>query len=128
VPARVIALLAGPSDIARRLRRLYDELFALLETELRRADYLGPVGIDAFVYRTPQGECRLKPIVEINPRYTMGRLTVELMRRTAPGSCGVFRLVSRTAAQGEGARDLADYARRVRERAPVRHAGPPRSR
>jgi hypothetical protein len=125
VPARVLELLSGPPDLARRLRRLYDELVTLLEGELRRADYVGPVGVDSFVYRTPQGECRLKPIVEINPRYTMGRLTTELMRRTAPGSSGKFRLISRAMAEAGGAADFPMYARRLRARAPVRLEGNP---
>jgi hypothetical protein len=91
-----VALFREPPDISRRLLLLYADLFALLEAELRRADYLGPLGIDAFVYRDAAGLPRLKAIVEINPRYTMCRVTVELMRQTCQGSFGLFRLVSRS--------------------------------
>lgn len=125
VPARVIKAFTGPADVVRRVRLLFEDLIAVLEAELRRADFVGPLGIDAFAYRTPAGECRLKPIVEINPRYTMGRLTVELMRRTTPGSCGRFRLVNRAMAEAEGASDLPGYARRLRESAPLRLEGQP---
>jgi hypothetical protein len=97
----------------------------LLEGELRRAGHVGPVGIDAFVYRTPRGDCRLKPIVEINPRYTMGRLTVELMRHTSPGSCGLFRLVSRVMARADGFDDFITYARSLSARHPLRLEGEP---
>jgi hypothetical protein len=128
IPARVAALLAKPADISNRLQRLYAAVFALLEAELRRAGHVGPIGIDAFVYRTPQGECRLKPIVEINPRYTMGRLTVELMKQTSPGSCGLFRLVSRAKARAEGFDDFISHARSLSERHPIRLAGEPVSR
>lgn len=128
VPPSVIEALGGPADITRRVRLLYQDLFAALEAELRRADFVGPVGIDAFVYRAGEGGCRLKPVVEINPRHTMGRLTVELMRRTVPGRCGRFRLVSRAMAQAEGADDFPAYARRLRERAPLRLEGQPRPR
>ena len=103
-------------------------VFARLEAELRRADYLGPIGIDAFVYRTAQGDCRLKPIVEINPRYTMGRLTVELMKQTCPGSTGLFRLVSRAMARKEGFDDFAAYARSLSERFPLRLEGEPKQK
>ncbi|HEY6167905.1 MAG TPA: DUF455 family protein [Verrucomicrobiae bacterium] len=125
LPAQVAALFREPADIANRLQRLYAGIFPLLEAELRRADFLGPVSIDAFVYRTPQGDCRLKPIVEINPRNTMGRVTVELMKRTCPGSYGVFRLVNRAAARAEGCEDLASFARSVSERFPLRLEGEP---
>ncbi len=125
IPAQAAALLTRPADISIRLQRLYAEIFALLETELQRVGHVGPVGIDAFVYRNPQGECRLKPIVEINPRYTMGRLTVELMKQTRPGSCGLFRLVSRAMARAEGFDDFTSYARSLSERFPIRLEGDP---
>jgi len=128
IPARVISLFLAPPDIATRLHRLYADLFALLEGELRRVGFMGPVGMDAFVYRTGAGECRLKPLVEINPRYTMGRLTVELMKHVAPGSHGFFRLVSRKQAQAEGCEDFVAYARTLTGRLPLGLEGEPVAR
>jgi hypothetical protein len=40
---------------------LYADIFKFLETELRDVDYVGPLGIDAFVYRDATGQPRLKP-------------------------------------------------------------------
>jgi uncharacterized ferritin-like protein (DUF455 family) len=125
MPANVAALFRGPADISGRLQRLYDDILSLLEAELQRAGFVGPVAIDAFVYRTPRGGCRLKPVVEINPRYTMGRLTLELMKHTGPGSCGLFRLVSRAQARVEGFADFAGYAGSLSERFPLRLEGEP---
>jgi hypothetical protein len=125
IPANVSALFREPADIADRLQRLYGDILSLLEAELQRAGYVGPVGIDAFVYRTPQGGCRLKPVVEINPRYTMGRLTLELMKQTCPGSCGLFRLVSRAQARADGVADFAGYARSQCKRFPLQLEGEP---
>jgi uncharacterized ferritin-like protein (DUF455 family) len=124
-PAGVLERLAGPPDVARRFHRFYAEAFALLEAGLRAADYRGPVGVDAFVYRTPDGAFRLKPVVEINPRFTFGRLTVELMRQTAPGSRGELRLVNRAQAAAAGAAGFAEYASQLRARRPIRLAGDP---
>jgi uncharacterized ferritin-like protein (DUF455 family) len=125
IPANVAALFREPADISSRLQHLYGDILSLLEAELQSAGFVGPVGIDAFVYRTPQGGCRLKPIVEMNPRYTMGRLTLELMQHTCPGSCGLFRLVSRAQARAEGFADLAGYARALSEHFPLRLEGEP---
>jgi hypothetical protein len=125
LPARVAALLGEPADIATRLHRLYDELFAQLEAGLREADFLGPIGIDALVYRAPDGGCRLKPVVEINPRYTMGRVTLELMKHAAPGSHGLFRLVSRATARAARSDDFADYAKALEQGSPLRLEGEP---
>ena len=125
IPNAVAALFHEPRDIATHLQHLYTEIFSLLEAELRRVDYIGPLGIDAFVYRTAAGECRLKPIVEINPRYTMGRLTVELMKQTSPGSFGLFRIVSRAVARKEGFEDFTAYDRRMSERFLLQLEGSP---
>ena len=121
----MISVLKEWTDAPAGVQRLYAQLFDLIEAELRRAEFVGPLGIDAFVYRTPEGRFRLKPLVEINPRHTMGRLTLELMQHTCPGSCGEFRLVSIATAQREGYESLAAYARYLVERFPVRLGGNP---
>ena len=125
IPANLIALFPEPPDISQRLHALYANIFALLEEELRRANYLGPVGIDAFAYRDTDGKIRLKPIVEINPRYTM---TVELMKHVAPGSRGLFRLISRKQALAEGFADFVTYERSLNERFPIQLKGEPSPR
>ncbi len=125
IPANVVALFREPPDISSRLLRIYTDIRELLEAELRRADFIGPVGIDACIFRDAEGATRLKPIVEINPRYTMGRLTIELMKRVSPGSHGMFRLVNRTALRAEGFNDFVSYARSLNERFPIRPEGEP---
>jgi len=128
IPADLIALIPDPPDIAQRLHALYADIFALLEEELRRVNYFGPLGIDAFAYRDAEGKIRLKPVVEINPRYTMGRLTVELMKHVAPGSRGEFRLISRKQVLAEGLTDFTALARSLTGRFPIRLRGDPSPR
>lgn len=125
LPSKAAALFGAQADVSGSLQRLYGEIFLLLEAELRRVGFLGAVSIDALIYRTREGDCRLKPVVEINPRYTMGRLTVELMKHTCPGDCGLFRLVSRAQARTEGSADFPSYARFSSERLPLRLEGGP---
>ncbi len=72
----------------------YDrEIPERIEPLLRATNYEGPIGLDAFVFRTPDGTLRLRPVVEMNPRFTMGRLAWELMRRVAHGRAVRFELV-----------------------------------
>jgi uncharacterized ferritin-like protein (DUF455 family) len=125
IPAKVISRFPEPADIAGRLLEFYDTIFARLETELRAVDFRGPIGIDAFVYRDPQGGVRLKPVVEINPRYTMGRVLVELMRQVRQNCAGVFRLVNAAQLRAEGFEDFSGYARAVEEKFPLQLAGEP---
>ena len=125
IPANLIALFPEPPDIAQRLHALFADIFDVLEAELRRVHFSGPLGIDAFAYRDAAGKIRLKPIVEINPRYTMGRVLVELMKHVAPGSRGEFRLVGLKQVLAEGFGNFVAYARSLSERCPIRLKGEP---
>lgn len=125
LPSTVTDCFRGHGEAARCLPRLYPELVPRLAAELRAVGFLGPLGIDAFVYRDATGACRLKPIVEINPRYTMGRLTLELMKQVAPGSYGCFRLVNRAQLRALGQSDFTALARDLAQREPVRLEGEP---
>jgi len=87
--------------------------------------FLGPIGLDAFVYRDAAGAARLKPIVEINPRYTMGRVLVELMRQTSLDGAGVFQLVALAQVKADGFPDFPSFARWLAEKHPLElEAGP----
>ncbi|MEN9776703.1 MAG: hypothetical protein RJB04_458, partial [Verrucomicrobiota bacterium] len=93
-PTRVTKAFSTWPDAPGLIRRVYDGVARALEPRLASVGFRGPLGIDALVYATAEGP-RLKPVVEVNPRHTMGRLTLELMRVVAPGSHGLFRLVNR---------------------------------
>ncbi len=125
IPARVVALFREPKDISTRLLEFYGEIFAALEVELRRVDFTGPIGIDAFIYRDAAGAVKLKPIVEINPRYTMGRVLVELMRQTCQNTFGSFRLLNAAQLRAEGFENFPSYARSLAEKFPLQLEGEP---
>ncbi len=110
------------------MHALFAEIFALLEDELRRANFFGPIGIDAFAYRDASEKIRLKPIVEINPRYTMGRLTVELMKHVAPGSHGVFELLGLKQIRAAGFENFIEFGRVMEKKFPVQLKGEPSPR
>ena len=73
-----------PADISRRLLAFYAEFLRGWRPSCAPWISPGRWALDAFVYRDAGGAVRLKPVVEINPRYTMGRVLVELMRQTLP--------------------------------------------
>ncbi|NQZ60482.1 MAG: hypothetical protein HRT88_23795, partial [Lentisphaeraceae bacterium] len=72
----------------------YQQLMPDLEAKLKSSQYTGPLGIDAFIYRTADGELRMRPTVEINFRYTMGRLALSLEKRLKKGMSGLFKIYS----------------------------------
>jgi len=121
IPAKVVSCFREPADISGRLLEFYGEIFDRLEAELRAVDFTGPIGIDAFVYRDVDGRVRLKPVVEINPRYTMGRVLIELMRQTCQNSVGLLRLVNVAQLRTEGG--FPAYARALEDRFPLQLEG-----
>ena len=77
------------------------------------------LGVDAFVYRDLSGNVRLRPLVEINPRTTMGRVTLDLRRLVDPSKTSRLRILHRRAVQGQGFASLAAYAAHWQEIAPL---------
>lgn len=81
--------------------------------------YLGPVGVDALIVAGPDG-IRLKPVSEVNPRYTMGRIAHTLRRRLV--GCGLWWFLPRAVLQRSGCspRELIDAGQ---HRLPLRLRG-----
>lgn len=63
--------------------------------------YTGPVGIDSMIHRRADGSLALKPVVEVNVRMTMGRIALEIQKRTAFRGAGRFRILRKSALAGE---------------------------
>jgi len=83
--------LYGDGRDTHRLQRLFARLGDLLLQRLPR-DYRGPIGIDTFVYRDADGILHLKPVVEVNPRFTMGRVGCALRKRVLTSRTAVWRI------------------------------------
>lgn len=59
------------------------------------AGHHGPAGVDAFLYRTDSGDLALRPLVEINARYTMGRIALAIERYLHPSSQAIWLHIPR---------------------------------
>lgn len=125
MPVDLVALFPETRRIHPLMHGLWERLQAELGVALKEKGYRGPVGVDAFVFKGADGRCRFKPVVEINPRYTMGRLALELMRQAAPGSEGRLALVSEGRVREKGFDGLIPFARHVEEILPMERVGEP---
>jgi uncharacterized ferritin-like protein (DUF455 family) len=56
--------------------------------------YFGPLGIDALIFRDDDG-LQLRPLLEINPRWSMGRMALVLQQRLAPKHAGIWIHISK---------------------------------
>ena len=78
------------------IHRTLDEWDAAVEVALRaavrlqQAGYYGPLGIDAMRYRDANGQQRVRPLQDINARWTMGRLSLGWRRLCQSGESGCW--------------------------------------
>jgi hypothetical protein len=81
---------------------------AFVGSHLAALGHRGPAGVDALVYRDEGGAFRLKPIVEVNPRCTMGHIALAVGKQLGKGRRGRFVLKSRADAKRAGMSSLAE--------------------
>lgn len=120
VAAAETAHWQGAIDVALRLA-----------AELQSSGYFGPLGIDAMWYRDRTGTPRLRPLQDLNARYTMGRLALGFRRLLAPdehASWLQFPLAADRGAALEQFRRSLPRGCRMIWTSPRRPAGPPPSR
>jgi uncharacterized ferritin-like protein (DUF455 family) len=60
------------------------DLPRLLEKSLGRFSPLSAFGVDAFVYLDSENRFRLRSVVELNMRFTMGRVALDLLQKNGP--------------------------------------------
>ncbi|MBI3542148.1 MAG: DUF455 family protein [Deltaproteobacteria bacterium] len=102
----------------------WQELARDLGARLRGDGYEGPAGIDALVWRADDGSLKLKPLVELNPRWTMGRVALALEEHLAPGVAGLWAFVPvrEIKARGKGHDGAEAFARKLATRYPPKLA------
>lgn len=77
---------------------------------LDKTGYSGPAGIDALIYQSEE-KYRLKSLVEINPRFTMGRIALELDRHVHHGAQSYWLHVTSKMISSLGYNSFAEFAR-----------------
>ena len=112
--------LYGDGRDGHRLHRLYERFgqFMVSETEMGR-DYVGPVGVDGLVYRDGDGELRLKPVVEVNPKFTMGRIALNLAREVNAARTAMWLVIATSELRRAGVDGGSDFAEKLEEAHPI---------
>lgn len=120
VAPEITRFLMEPKEGKPRVYHFYETLvISRLFSEMRNSGYIGPLGIDAFVYRSPMGALQLKTIVEINSRMTMGRIGYELSKRNAARSVGLFQILTRSQLSKTDTPTFIDYSRQLMAQYPT---------
>ncbi len=83
-------------------------------------NYIGPVGIDAFVYwDSIKNKIVLRPIVEINPRYTMGRLALQFSKYVKKGRTFVYRIFTAKNVKDNHCKNFLEYSQKLSKEYPL---------
>jgi hypothetical protein len=90
-----------------------------LGDQLRATGYRGPAGVDAFLWQTPEGAIRLKPLVELNPRWTMGRVALELEKKLIPGLNGAWAFLPLRELKRLGFKTPQEFAQIMQNKYPI---------
>jgi len=90
LPSPLVRWLHGDGRDSQRMRRIAVSVGRHCAAALPRLR--GPLGVDVLVYDDGTGP-RLKPIVELNPRWSMGRVALALRGRIANRTPAVFTLL-----------------------------------
>jgi uncharacterized ferritin-like protein (DUF455 family) len=86
---------------------------------LQKAGYQGPAGVDALLWRNDKNELRIKPVVELNPRWTMGRVALELEKHLMPGVSAVWAFIPIREIKALGFADAHTYAQELDKTYPL---------
>ncbi len=119
IDAEVRRFLSGDGHDRHRVRRVMKVVAEEVALALKPSGYVGPVGVDALVFREANGELRLKPVVEINPRTTMGHVCAALEKHVAPGRVGVWLVLPLPALARVGFESLSAFGDFLRKAHPV---------
>jgi hypothetical protein len=79
--------------------------------------YRGPAGIDAFVYKDGDN-MRLRNFVEVNPRFTMGRIALELEKMIPYKTRAIWLHLSKNTIKHHGWQNFAECAHDLKQRFP----------
>ena len=97
-----------------------DRVFPRLAPRFDACGFQGAFGLDALVFRDAGGSPSLRAVVELNPRFTMGRVAHELRRLAHSAAIVRFSLATVRLARHAGCRTLPDLAARLEGDDPVR--------
>jgi uncharacterized ferritin-like protein (DUF455 family) len=87
LPPPLLPWLYGRGDASRGIITFFEEIAQFVGKKLNALGFNGLAGVDTFLYRSPQSsDYAILPILEINPRPTMGHIALALEKKISPNA------------------------------------------
>lgn len=99
----------------KKLKEHFSELADFVALKAFEEGYTGPIGIDAFVFRNTEGHLKLRPIVETNCRYNMGRMIVDLEKKLNLTGNGLWRIFTKSEIKRMGHDSITQFEKVIRD-------------
>ena len=116
-----------PEDLKKRFYRqanglspqkMYQQVTIYLTHWLKKFSYQGPFGIDILATKR-HGQWYFHPLIEYNPRLTMGHVAIGLSQVKAPNSSGIWIMIRSTISDTLGFPSLNVLARHIKSQFPI---------
>ena len=111
LPSQLRRWLRGDGDDPKRLQRMAAHVANAVDSVAQAAGYRGPAGVDALLVETPGGP-RLRPLVDLNPRHTMGHVAQALEPLVSTRARAVLCATTLADVRAMGFECFADWATR----------------
>ncbi len=112
--SKVRAFWHGGSDRQQSVLARLSTVAQQVGEELYEAGFCGLAGVDALIWRDET--LRLLPLLEVNPRRTMGHVALDLQRNMAAGHSGLLLMLGRPALRALGVSSLNEGYQVLTER------------
>lgn len=109
LPPQLLQFLRAKIAGQTRMDLWTQSLQNLLSQELWQQGFRGPVGIDALIYQSTDGQLGLRPIVELNSRMTFGHLALRLRKKVDKNTPARLRLRRLSSLRKLGFTDASDW-------------------
>ncbi|MEK7486283.1 MAG: hypothetical protein AABZ60_18325, partial [Planctomycetota bacterium] len=118
VEPEILQFVNGYGGKTHSLSAIFEAVASFVEQKLAQQGYTGFAGIDTFIYRD-QERLFLCPLVEINPRYTMGHIALELDKHISPKSRALWLHLNLKEIQSLGFSDFKEFAKEKGKQYPI---------
>ncbi len=120
---RIPGLQSGQASFFHQILPHWKRFLRDLGMAVRQKGYQGPLGVDACLWKDRGGNLKFKPLIELNPRWTMGRVALDLEKYLAPKTNAGWFFIPLRIVREKGYGDFEEFASYLKKKYPIQFSG-----